>query len=100
MRLLPLVPRPRLTATLEREDAQDAARTRELEAGTGEDADDGPPPEPPLMTSNDVARHYGIDPSTVRSWVAVGRLTVHSKDARGRNLFHPDQLPARPGVTV
>ena len=100
VRLLPLVPRPRPTVTLEREDTQDTGRTPELEAGTGEDTDDGPPPEPPLMTSNDVARHYGIDPSTVRSWVAVGRLTVHSKDARGRNLFHPDQLPARPGVTA
>jgi hypothetical protein len=92
-RLLPIIGRPLPVVTLEREDTQDASRTPELEAGTGEDADDGPRPEPPLMTSNDVARHYGIDPSTVRSWVHVGRLTVHSKDARGRNLFHPDQLP-------
>ncbi|HWU23245.1 MAG TPA: helix-turn-helix domain-containing protein [Nocardioides sp.] len=92
-RLLPLVARPRPTVTLEREDAQDADRTRALEAGTGEDADDGPPPEPPLMTSNDVARHYGITPSTVRNWVSAGRIPVHSKDASGRNLFHPEQLP-------
>lgn len=93
VRLLPLVPRPRPTVTLEREDAKDAPRTRELESGTGEDADDAPRPEPPLMTSNDVADHYGIKPSTVRSWVALGRIPVHSQDARGRNLFHPDQLP-------
>lgn len=92
-RLLPLVARPRLTVTLEREDAQDADRTPELPPGTGEDADDGPPPEPPLMTSNDVADHYGIKPSTVRNWVALGRIPVHSKDATGRNLFHPEQLP-------
>lgn len=99
-RLLPLVPSPRPTVTLEREDAQDAARTPQLEAGTGEDVDDEERPAPPLMTSNDVARHYGIDPSTVRSWVAAGRLTVHSKDARGRNLFHPDELPRVSGALV
>lgn len=100
-RLLPLVPRPVPVVTLEREDAQDASRTPELEAGTGEDADDGPPPEPPLMTSNDVADHYGIKPSTVRNWVALGRIPVHSQDARGRNLFHPDQLPKfQVGVTA
>ncbi|MDH6435586.1 hypothetical protein M2158_004063 [Streptomyces sp. SAI-144] len=101
VRLLPLVPRPRPTVTLEREDAQDTSRTRELEAGTAEDTDDGPRPEPPLMTSNDVADHYGIKPSTVRNWVALGRIPVHSQDARGRNLFHPDQLPNfQVGVTV
>jgi hypothetical protein len=99
-RLLPLIARPVPVVTLEREDAQDANGTRELEAGTGEDADDEPRPEPPLMTSADVARHYGIDPSTVRSWVHAGRLTVHSKDARGRNLFHPDQLPRITGSLV
>ncbi|MEH0423144.1 DUF2637 domain-containing protein [Streptomyces sp. B21-083] len=101
IRLLPMTARPVPTVTLEREDAQDAGRTPELPPGTdqdAEDADDGPPPEPPLMTSAQVALMYGIDPSTVRSWVAVGRLTVHSKDARGRNLFHPDALPARQGV--
>src|ERR1044072_8456751 len=97
--LLPLIPRPMPTVTLEREDMQDGARTPELEAGTGEDADDERP-EPPLMTSNDVARHYGIDPSTVRSWVQAGRLTVHNKDDRGRNLFHPDQLPRVSGSLV
>lgn len=93
VRLLPLVPRPVPVVTLEREDTQDTGRTPELEAGTGEDADDGERPEPPLMTSNDVADHYGIKPSTVRNWVAAGRIPVHSQDARGRNLFHPDQLP-------
>ncbi|MFF7290719.1 helix-turn-helix domain-containing protein [Streptomyces griseorubiginosus] len=93
-RLLPLVARPVPVVTLEREDAQDTARTLELDAGTGEDAEDGPPPEPPLMTTNDVARHYGVEPSTVRNWVAAGRLDVFQKDARGRNLFHPEQLNA------
>ncbi|MFJ8154834.1 hypothetical protein [Streptomyces sp. NPDC094468] len=92
-KLLPLVAPPRPTVTLEREDAEDASETLELEAGTDQDAEDGPPPEPPLMTSADVARHYRIEPSTVRNWVALGRLTVHSKDTRGRNLFHPAQLP-------
>lgn len=99
-RLLPLVPRPGITVTLERQDTQHATKTPELEAGTGEDGDDEERPEPPLMTSNDVARHYGIDPSTVRSWVHAGRLTVHSKDGRGRNLFHPDELPRVPGSLV
>lgn len=103
VRLLPMTARPRPTVTLEREDAQDADRTLELEAGTdqdAEDADDGPPPEAPLMTSAQVAEWFNIDPSTVRSWVAAGRLTVHSKDARGRNLFHPDALPERQAVTA
>ncbi|MFG2855683.1 hypothetical protein ACGFZ9_34285 [Streptomyces mirabilis] len=93
VRLLPLTARPVPTVTLEREDAQDARETRELEPGTGEDAEDEPRPEPPLMTSADVARHYRIEQSTVRSWVALGRLTVHSKTPAGRNLFHPSQLP-------
>ncbi|MDV7221021.1 DUF2637 domain-containing protein [Streptomyces prunicolor] len=87
--------------TLEREDRQDADETPALEPGTGqdaEDAEDGPPPEPPLMTSAQVAERYGIDPSTVRSWVHLGRLTVHSKDGRGRNLFHEAELPEREGV--
>ncbi|MFE5079944.1 hypothetical protein [Streptomyces mirabilis] len=91
------------TVTLEREDQQDADRTPELPPGTdqdAEDAEDGPPPEPPLMTSAQVAERYGIEMSTVRSWVAVGRLTVHSKDARGRNLFHPDQLPEYEAVSA
>lgn len=89
------------TVTLERDAQQDADGTLQLPPGTdqdAEDAEDGPPPEPPLMTSADVARRYGIDPSTVRNWVHVGRLTVHSKDARGRNLFHPDALPEREEV--
>ncbi|WP_371670011.1 hypothetical protein OG985_21650 [Streptomyces sp. NBC_00289] len=98
--LLPLVARPRPTVTLERQDAHDTDRTRELEARTGEDADDEPRPEPPLMTSADVAEHYGIEQSTVRSWVAAGRLTVHSKTPSGRNLFHPDQLPIISGSVV
>lgn len=84
------------TVTLERDDQQDADRTPELPPGTDqdtEDAEDGPPPEPPLMTSAQVAFYYNVEPSTIRNWVAAGRLTVHSKDARGRNLFHAAQLP-------
>lgn len=101
VRLLPVWCRPAPTVTLERDAPQDAGRTPELPPGTGqdaEDADDGPPPEPPLWTSLQVATWFGIDPSTVRTWVAAGRLTVHSKDARGRNLFHPDALPALQGA--
>ncbi|MFE2684012.1 MerR family transcriptional regulator [Streptomyces mirabilis] len=89
--------------TLERADEQDADGTPELPPGTdqdAEDAEDGPPPEPPLMTSSQVAERYGIEMSTVRSWVSAGRLTVHSKDARGRNLFHPDQLPEYEAVSA
>ncbi|WP_432170933.1 helix-turn-helix domain-containing protein [Streptomyces sp. 1222.5] len=93
-RLLPIVARPVPTVTLERDDQQDADRTLELEAGTGEDAEDDERPEPPLMTSKDVADHYGISPSTVRNWVADGRLAPFKQDARGRNLFHPEQLTA------
>ncbi|MGP4048763.1 DUF2637 domain-containing protein [Streptomyces sp. 2A115] len=81
------------TVTLERDTDQDADETPELPPGTDQDAEDGPPPEAPLMTSSQVAARYGIEQSTVRSWVHAGRLTVHSKDARGRNLFHPDVLP-------
>lgn len=97
-RLLPITARPLPTVTLERADEQDADETLQLPPGTDQDAEDGPPPEPPLMTSAQVAERYGIDPSTVRNWVHVGRLTVHSKDARGRNLFHPEALPKREEV--
>ncbi|WP_405924879.1 hypothetical protein [Streptomyces sp. NBC_00035] len=95
-RLLPVIARPVPTVTLEREVIEDADETPELPPGTdqdAEDADDGPPPTPPLMTSAQVAERYGIAMSTVRTWVDAGRLTVHSKDARNRNLFHPDALP-------
>ncbi|MDQ0992186.1 helix-turn-helix domain-containing protein [Streptomyces sp. V3I7] len=95
VRLLPVIGRPAPTLTLERDDQPDAGRTPELPPGTGEDDEDdqdAPPPEPPLMTSNDVARHYGISPSTVRNWVADGRLTPFKQDVRGRHLFHPEQL--------
>lgn len=102
-RLLPITARPAPTVTLERDEPQDSDRTLELGPGTdqdAEDADDGPPPEPPLMTSAQVAARYGIAMSTVRSWVDVGRLTVHGKDARGRNLFHEDELPVISGSVV
>jgi hypothetical protein len=88
VRLLPIVARPPAAAPTA-QDAQDAQDAPEDD----EDGPDGPPPEPPLMTSAQVAYYYNIEQSTVRSWVHAGRLTVHSKDARGRNLFHPEQLP-------
>lgn len=97
VRLLPITARPVPTVTLERDARQDADRTPELPPGTDQDAEDGedgPPPEPPLMTTAQVAEHYGVDPSTVRNWVAAGRLDVFSKDTRGRNLFHREQLNA------
>lgn len=84
-RLLPIVARP-TDPTPSPQDAPDAPED-------DQDRDDGPPPEPPLMTSRDVADHYGIKPSTVRNWVAAGHIPVHSKDASGRNLFHPNDLP-------
>ena len=89
------------TITLERDPEQDADGTLQLPPGTGqdaEDAEDGPPPEPPLMTSAQVAERYGIAMSTVRSWVDTGRLTVHCKGVGGRNLFHEDDLPERDEV--
>ncbi|MFJ9020784.1 helix-turn-helix domain-containing protein [Streptomyces sp. NPDC102259] len=85
-RLLPIVSRPAPTPP----PGQDGEDTTE----DGEDEQDAPPPEPPLMTTADVADHYGVEPSTVRNWVAAGRLAPFKKDARGRNLFHPDQLTA------
>ncbi|WP_432132734.1 helix-turn-helix domain-containing protein [Streptomyces tendae] len=84
-RLLPIVARPTAPAP-DPQDGKDAPED-------AEDQEDGPPPEPPLMTSRDVADHYGIKPSTVRNWVAAGHIPVHSKDASGRNLFHPNDLP-------
>ncbi|EPD56374.1 helix-turn-helix domain-containing protein [Streptomyces sp. HGB0020] len=80
--------------SLDREDQQDTDETPELPPGTGPDAEDAGPSEPVLLTSRDVADHYGVDPSTVRGWVAAGRLPVFAKDARGHNLFHPEQMNA------
>jgi len=85
--------------TLERLDEQDADGTPELPPGTDQDAEDDwaeanqIPPQPPLLNSAQVAAKYGIEMSTVRSWVASGRLTVHRKGIGGRNLFHEDELP-------
>lgn len=42
-----------------------------------------------LLTVAEVAEARGVQPGTVRSWVARGSLRVHRKDADGRNLFHP-----------
>ncbi|MFD9221482.1 helix-turn-helix domain-containing protein [Streptomyces sp. NPDC060064] len=68
---------------IERAEQQDTAETPEL-----------PPVPPRLLTSGEVADRCGVNQSTVRSWVANGRLPVHEKDARGHNLFHPDALLA------
>lgn len=78
---------------LDRDDERDAPRTPELPPGTDPDAEDTEPPPTVLLTSKDVADRFGVDPSTVRSWVADGRLEVHDKTPRGHNLFHPDKLP-------
>lgn len=88
----PTVP-PRVEYTLDRDDEQGTGETRELEPGTSQDTKDAPPPPPVLLSSKDVADRYGVDPSTVRSWVANGTLEVHEKTPRGHNLFHPDKLP-------
>jgi hypothetical protein len=106
VRLLPITARPRPTVTLERDEQQDATGTPELPPGTGQDAEDyldeanQIPPQPPLLNSAQVAERYGIEMSTVRSWVAVGRLTVHCKGVGGRNLFHEDELPDYEAVSA
>ncbi|NUL03579.1 helix-turn-helix domain-containing protein [Streptomyces lunaelactis] len=74
---------------IERDDRQDGTETLALPPVPPLDAEDD---SNGLLTSGEVARRYSVDPSTVRSWVANGRLTVHEKDTRGRNLFHPDAL--------
>lgn len=90
--------------TLDRLDEQDVDGTPELPPGTQQDAEDDwaeanqIPPQPPLLNSAQVAERYGIAMSTVRSWVDVGRLTVHGKGVGGRNLFHEDDLPERDEV--
>lgn len=87
--------------TLDRTDEQDADGTPELPPGTQQDAVTtivDTTPEPVLITSSDVAARAGVDPSTVRSWVANGRLTVHGKTDRGHNLFDPTELDQLLGV--
>ncbi|WP_033415415.1 hypothetical protein [Streptomyces canus] len=88
----PSVPEP-VEYTLDRDDEQDAPETPQLPPGTGQDAVSAIADTPVLLTSKDVADRFGVDPSTVRSWVANGTLTVHDKTPRGHNLFHPDKLP-------
>lgn len=77
---------------LERTEQQDAAETPELPPVPTQDTEAVPNR---LVTSSQVALMCGVDPSTVRSWVANGRLTVRKKDARGHNLFHPDDLTSQ-----
>lgn len=88
----PTVP-PTVEYTLDRDDEQDTDETPALTPGTGQDTQDAPPSPPALLSSKDVADRFGVDPSTVRSWVANGTLEVHEKTPRGHNLFHPDKLP-------
>lgn len=84
---------PAPAVTLDRVDDPDATETPQLPPGTQPDTEDAEPSPPVLLTSKDVADRFGVDPSTVRSWVANGTLTVHDKTPRGHNLFHPDKLP-------
>lgn len=88
----PAVPEP-VEYRLDRDDEQDADETPELPPGTGQDDEDDEPSPPVLLTARDVAELFGVDPSTVRSWVQNGTLEVHDKTPRGHNLFHPDKLP-------
>lgn len=77
---------------IERTEQQDAPKAPELPPVPPQDTEDDSNGGARLLTSGEVAARYSVDPSTVRSWVANGRLTVHQKDDRGRNLFHPDAL--------
>ncbi|MFD4557589.1 DUF2637 domain-containing protein [Streptomyces sp. NPDC058469] len=90
---VPQGPLSEAEVTLDRLDEQDADGTPELPPGTGQYAVSAMADTPVLLTSKDVAERFGVDPSTVRSWVADGRLEVHDKTGRGHNLFHPDKLP-------
>jgi MFS family permease len=74
-------------------DPADTGGTGETPPEDEQHTEDAPPEEPRLLTSADVAEMFRVDKSTVRGWVASGRLTVHDKDTRGHNLFHPDALP-------
>ncbi|MFZ3558144.1 helix-turn-helix domain-containing protein [Streptomyces sp. BH055] len=80
--LLPIAPPP---APVE-QDGQDGDEDEQ-------DASDRPPPPPVLLTTAEVAQRFGVDPSTVRSWVHAGRLDVHSKDNRGHSWFTEDAKP-------
>lgn len=72
---------------------QDSDGTRETPPPSDEDTQDEPQDAPAFLTSLEVAERYGVDPSTVRGWVAKGRLQPADRDARGRNLFDPSRLP-------
>lgn len=63
----------------------------EQDAWPDEEDADG---EPRLISAAEVARIVGVEPSTVRNWVAKGLIEVARKDARGRNWFDPSSLPS------
>ena len=47
-----------------------------------------------LLTTRQVADHFGVTPQTVAKWVAVGRLTptLRAPGVRGSMFFSPDLL--------
>ena len=47
---------------------------------------------PKLLTTNEVARHLAVDPSTVRRWIDAGQLAA-VKPGRAYRV-HPDELRA------
>ncbi|WP_338699161.1 hypothetical protein V2W30_22560 [Streptomyces sp. Q6] len=84
----PAAPLVICTADLRLPDGQDDDKD-------AQDDEHRPPPPPVLLSTAEIADRYGVDPSTIRSWVASGRLYVHTKDARGRNWFADDaSVPA------
>lgn len=45
-----------------------------------------------FLSTAELAMLIGVDPSTVRNWVAKGLLAPAHKDARGRNYFDPSDI--------
>ena len=47
-----------------------------------------------LLTTRQVADHFGVTPQTVAKWVAAGRLspTLRAPGVRGSMFFHPSTL--------
>lgn len=55
--------------------------------------------EPTLLSTAELARASGVQPSTVRNWVSAGSLTPARTDARGRHWFEPSAVPRRAALT-